>query len=80
MTISLILLGVTLQTKFTHKIVQRAITKKLSNVELHSLCNALLLDDIYSHMKFHDNISYTLGVILQTKFKYKIEQRAITQK
>ena len=35
---------------------------------------------IYPHMKFHGNISYTLRVMLQTKFKYKIKQRAITQK
>ena len=71
--------GVMLRTTFKHKIEERAITQKLSHVELQFLCNALFLDDIYLPMKFHDNISYTLGVMLQTKFKYEIKQRAITQ-
>ena len=65
---------------FKYKIEQRAITQKLSHEELQFLCTACLLGDIYPPMKFHDNTFYTFGVMVRTKFKYKIEQRAITQK
>ena len=54
-------------------------TKKPTPAELQFLCTALFLGDIYPPMKFHDNTSYTFGVVVRTKFKYRIEQRAITQ-
>ena len=39
-------------TNIKHK-KQRAITKKFKRLELLFLCNALLLKEIYSPMKFH---------------------------
>ena len=42
------------------------------------MCTANLLNEIYQPMKFQDNISYTLGVMLRTKIKCEIQQRAIT--
>ena len=70
-----------LRTKFKYENKQRAITQKLSNQELWFMCTALPLDKIYPPTKFHNHSFYSLGDMLQTKFKYeKKKQRAITQR
>ena len=58
-------------TKFKYENQQRAITQKLSKQELRFMCTALLLDEIYPPMKFHNHSKYSFGDILQTKFKYE---------
>ena len=69
-----------LRTKFKYEKRQRAITQKLSKQELWFLCTALTLGEIYPSMKFHNPSQYSFGDMLQTKFKYEKQQRAITQK
>ena len=44
------------------------------------MCTALLLIDIYPHVKFQNHIFFGNGVMLRTKFKYENEQRGITKK
>ena len=68
-----------LRTKFKYE-KQRALTQKLSKQELWFLRTALPLDEIYPPMKFHNPSLYNFGDMLQTKFKYEKQQRAITQK
>ena len=70
------------QTKFRYeKKNQRAITQRLSKQELHFMCTALPLDEIYPPTKFHNHSFYSLGDMHQTKFRYeKKNQRAITQR
>ena len=67
-----------LRTKFKYEKQQRAITQKLSKQKLWFLCTALLLDEIYPPMKFHNPSYYNFGDIHRTK--YEKQQRAITQK
>ena len=72
--------GDMLKTKFKYEYKQRAITQKLSKQELWFMCTALPLDEIYPSTKFHNHSKYSFRDMLQTKFKYKYKQRAITQK
>ena len=67
-------------TKFKYENKQRAITQKLSKQESMFMCTALPLDEIYSPTKFHNHSLYSLGDMHRKKFKYKKNQRAITQK
>jgi len=71
---------VMLRTNFKNENEQRAITPKVWNFELWFLCTALLLNEIYSPMKFHVDALHNFKVMLWTKFKYENEQRAITLK
>ena len=48
--------------------------------ELRFMCTALPLDEIYPPTKFHNHSQYSLRDMLQTTFKHKKKQRAITQK
>jgi len=58
---------VMLLTKFKYENKQRAITPKVWNFELWSLCNALLLNEIYFYMKFHVDALHSFEVMLRTK-------------
>ena len=73
-------LKVTVRTKIKYENQQRAITQKVYILELWFLSTALLLNEIYPHMKFQVDRSYTFGVMVRTKIKYENQQRAITQK
>ena len=44
------------------------------------MCTALPLDEIYPPTKFHNHSLFSLRDMHQKKFKYKKNQRAITQK
>ena len=71
-----------LQTKFKHgkKKKKRTITQKSNKQEWRFMCTALLRDEIYPPMKFHNHSQYSFEDKLWTKFKYDNKQRAITQK
>ena len=69
-----------LRTKIKYTNKQRAITQKLSNQVLWFLCIALRLDEIYPPTKFHNHSLLSLRDMHRKKFKYKKNQRAITQK
>jgi len=71
---------VMLRTKFKNENEQRAITPKVRSFELWFLCTALLLNEIYLHMKFQVSSLNTFWDMLQTKYKNENEQRAITPK
>jgi len=58
---------VMLRTKFKHENEQRAITPKVWSLALWFLCTAILLNEIYLHMKFHVNALHCFKVILLTK-------------
>ena len=59
---------------------QRAITQRLSKQELHFMCTALPLDEIYPPTKFHNHSNYSFGDMHRTKVKFESKQRAITKK
>ena len=44
------------------------------------MCTALPLDEIYPPTKFHNHSFYSLGDMLQTKFKYKEKKKKKTQR
>ena len=71
---------VMLRTKFINENEQRAHTLKVCSFELWFLCTALLHNEIYLPMKCHVNALHSLKGMLQTKFKYENQQRAITPK
>ena len=64
---SLYTFGDMLRTKFKYENKQRAITQKLSKQELHFMCTAFPLDEIYPPTKFHNHSYYTFGDMLWTK-------------
>ena len=72
--------GDMLWTKLKYRNKQRAITEKLSKLELRFMCNALPHDEIYPPTKFHNYSKYSFRDMQQTKFKYENQQRAITKK
>ena len=53
------------QSKFTYENKERAITQKLSKLELRFMCTVLHLDEIYPVTKFHNCRLYTFGDMLR---------------
>jgi hypothetical protein len=70
MLISLIVLELCPGQSSKCKNEQRAITPKLDKTELWFFCTALPVNEIYLPTKIHVNISYSLKLMSQTKFKW----------
>ena len=60
------------RTKIHGENLQRAITKKINEIELWFLYTALLLSVIYLYFKFEVTSFFTLEVMALTKIKVKI--------
>ena len=61
-------------TKLKYENKQRAITQKLSKQELHFMCTASPLDEIYPPTKFHTIASIVLEISSEQNSSMKINK------
>ena len=74
-------LGVIVRTKIKYENQPRAMNSKKYKFQSYGSCALYsLLNEIYPHMKFQVDSSYSLRVTVQTQIKYENQPRAITQK